>query len=444
MKGRIKYILTAVVATILFGMLSFRATGLLQEKKTAAGELSLYQTTDRAVETAGRIMYPWDIGKKDGRIALTDAEIAAQGKTGSKSESEKGKNEESTDMDINQEDGQGVTQNEQKKSQAVDDASATATPEPEKIEITVSAAGDCTFACDESLVGSNDFNHVYEAQGAAYFFREVKSVFAKDDLTIVNLEGTLTEQGTRQDKTWAFRGSPEYVKILQEGSVEAVSFANNHCQDYGEISYQDTMKYLDEADVIYSSYEKIAVVEKKGIRIGLISVSWTEDTEATLRSAIKKLKKEKTDLQIVSMHCGIERDALPDEQQKSLARIAIDEGGADLVLGHHPHVLQGVEKYKDAYIIYSLGNFSFGGNTNPDDKDTMIFQQKFTFIDGALQQDDAVQVIPCRLSSTTEYNDYQPVVLEGDAKKRVIQKINERSEGFEISFKKSGKVKKES
>lgn len=99
-------------------------------------------------------------------------------------------------------------------------------------------------------------------------------------------------------------------------------------------------------------------------------------------------------------------------------------------MGHHPHVLQGVEKYKGKYIAYSLGNFCFGGNKNPTDKDTMIFQQTFTVTAEGVEINDNINIIPCSLSSVSSHNDYCPTPLEGDAAKRVQDKIEQYSEGL--------------
>ncbi len=133
---------------------------------------------------------------------------------------------------------------------------------------------------------------------------------------------------------------------------------------------------------------------------------------------------------IVNFHWGIEKEYVPNDTQKTLAHLAIDEG-ADLVIGHHPHVLQGIERYKGKYIAYSLGNFSFGGNSNPSDKDTMIFQQTFTVADGKAETNDDINIIPCSLSSASGYNDYCPTPLEGSEKERVLEKLQEYSADFE-------------
>ncbi len=311
------------------------------------------------------------------------------------------------------------------------------------ITITISAAGDCTFSSDIKQYADRNFFSVYnKVKDDGYFFQNVKSYFAQDDMTIVNFEGILSNRGSRVEKQWAFRGKPSYINILKEGSIEAVAFANNHARDYGEISYTDTINSFEKADIAYSSYAKVGIYETKGIRIGMISIQETgrSDAAAILRKAIKNMKKEKPDLLIVSFHWGIERTSSITKSQKDLSRIAIDEGGADLVLGHHPHVLQPVEKYKGAYIVYSLGNFCFGGNTNPPDKDTMIYQQTFTFHNDKPVQDDQVRIIPCSVSSVSNKNNYQPTPATGSEKKRILKKINSYCKQFKLTFDKNGRI----
>lgn len=313
-----------------------------------------------------------------------------------------------------------------------------------EVSITISAAGDVTLSSDIKQPVSVNFFSVYNKQkNDAYFFKNVKPIFEKDDMTLVNFEGTLSDRGSRVDKKWAFRGKPSYINILKEGSIEAVAFANNHVKDYGEISYSDTIESFENANIIFSSFSKIGVYEVKGIKIGMISILETDkldDCTTILRSALKKVKEEKPDLIVVSFHWGIERTSKATKAQTTLGRIAID-GGANLVLGHHPHVLQPVEKYKDAFIVYSLGNFCFGGNTNPPDKDTMIYQQTFTFLNDKLVPDNNVRIIPCSVSSTGSINNYQPTPSKGNEKSRILKKINGYCKQYGISFDEEGKIK---
>lgn len=303
----------------------------------------------------------------------------------------------------------------------------------EPIQITVSSMGDCTLGTDENFNPSTSFNAYYNAQGPDYFFKNVRSILEEDDLSIINLEGTFTDSDQRQEKTFAFKADPEYVSILTGSSIEAANLANNHSRDYGEESYTDTVETLEQAGIASFGYDQVDILEVNGVKVGLTGIYELAehlDKQEEVRINIAALKEAGAQVIIVNFHWGIEKEYLPNDTQKTLAHLAIDEG-ADLVIGHHPHVLQGIERYKGKYIAYSLGNFSFGGNSNPSDKDTMIFQQTFTIQDGKVEVNDDINVIPCSLSSASGYNDYCPTPLEGSKKERVLEKLKEYSANFE-------------
>lgn len=305
-------------------------------------------------------------------------------------------------------------------------------PEPD-VTITVSAAGDCTLGTDEFFSWEDSLPAKYEETGDfSYFFRNVKPVFSEDDLTIVNFEGTLTDSEYRADKQFAFKADKSYVNILTEGSVEAANLANNHSKDYGEESYTDTIAALDEAGIVNFGYDRTAIMEIKGVKIGLVGTYVLAEgigVKDSMIANIQSLKDRGAQLVIVSLHWGEEKAAYPGEVQKELAHAAVDQG-ADLVIGHHPHVLQGIEKYNGRNIVYSLGNFCFGGNSYPSDMDTIIFQQTFTFEAGERKEDDVTNIIPCRISSADGYNNYQPTPAEGEEADRILQKLEERSAGI--------------
>ena len=303
----------------------------------------------------------------------------------------------------------------------------------EPIQITVSSIGDCTLGTDENFNPSTSFNAYYNAQGPDYFFKNVRSILEEDDLSIINLEGTFTDSDQRQEKTFAFKADPEYVSILTGSSIEAANLANNHSRDYGEESYTDTVETLEQAGIASFGYDQVDILEVNGVKVGLTGIYELAehlDKQEEVRTNIAALKEAGAQVIIVNFHWGIEKEYRPNDTQKTLAHLAIDEG-ADLVIGHHPHVLQGIERYKGKYIAYSRGNFSFGGNSNPSDKDTMIFQQTFTVQDGKVEVNDDINVIPCSLSSASGYNDYCPTPLEGSEKERVLEKLKEYSANFE-------------
>ena len=303
----------------------------------------------------------------------------------------------------------------------------------EPVSVTVSMAGDCTLGKDEAFNYSTSLNAYYDMYGSAYFFQNVKSVFDADDLTIVNFEGTLTDSTARNGETFAFKAPAEYAEILTDGGVEAVNVANNHSHDYGDQGFADTKENLKKAGITTFGYNETALMEVKGVKIGLVGIYELHDhleREHQVRVNIQKVRAEGADLVFVVFHWGNEKDTVPDANQVTLAKLAIDNG-ADLVVGHHAHVLQGVTTYKGKTIAYGLGNFCFGGNSAPSDMDTIIFQQTFTLDTDGSVTSEKPNLIPCRISSDYYINNYQPTPATGDEANRILQKIQERSEGLE-------------
>ena len=290
--------------------------------------------------------------------------------------------------------------------------------------VTLSAAGDCTLGTEESFGYEGTFPEAWDAAGGdgSVFLAGVRSVFDQDDLTLVNMEGPLTTRGERQDKTFACRGAPAYVEVLKTGSVEAASLANNHSYDYGNDGYWDTFKTLGDTGIMPFGYEESQILTVKGIPVGLVGINALEaGAPDQLQEELAKVKERGARLTVVFFHWGSELETRPDEDQVWLAHLAVDQG-ADLVLGAHPHVIQPLETYKGRTICYSLGNFCFGGNSNPRDKDTFIYQQTFRFQKGRLLGADPGKVIPCRISSTPDWNDFRPTLVEGEEAERIREK----------------------
>lgn len=322
----------------------------------------------------------------------------------------------------------------QKEETAISEEMEKTTKRKNKtVSFTISAVGDCTFGTDENFAYEGSMPAKYDEVGNFnYFFENVKSVFEEDDLTIVNFEGTLTDSTTREDKQFAFKADKSYAEILTDGFVEAANLANNHSKDYGEQSYNDTMDALDEAGITNFGYDRVAIKKVKGIKVGLVGTYVLADglgVKDSMEKNIQDLKDEGAQVIIASFHWGEEKAEYPNDVQVELAHAAID-AGADLVLGHHPHVLQGIEQYKGKNIVYSLGNFCFGGNMYPSDMDTMIFQQTFTLKGGKLQEDNVTNIIPCSISSVEDYNNYQPTPAAGEKETEILNKITQRSQGL--------------
>lgn len=285
-----------------------------------------------------------------------------------------------------------------------------------KENITISVIGDVILGQDNRF---GNLDKYYKRYGPDYFFAGVKNILIKDTLTIANFEGTLTnrtqlvDKSHQGDRAFWFRGDPAYTAILQKGSVEAVNLANNHSMDYFQAGFDDTVSLLKKAGIACFGEDQTAVAGKVGL-IGanvLGPVEQGVDPAAlknTLKAQIKTLKQQ-VPIVIVYFHWGKENDTTVDQIQKDLARFAVDQG-ADLVVGSHPHVLQPAEQYKGKTIVYSLGNFVFGGNTRLPYRDTAIFQQTFRLVNGRLAAIEEGKLIPCSASGSDGKNDYRPVL----------------------------------
>lgn len=312
--------------------------------------------------------------------------------------------------------------------------------EPVVSTFTLTATGDCTLARSYTHGYSGSFTEYYDKYGEAYFFANFKEIFEQDDMTLINLECVFSDSNDRVDKAFNFKGDLTYTGILTSGSIESCSLGNNHIVDYGAQGAADTQAVLDEAGVTYAYNEHVGYyVTEDGLKIAIISTCvLTTDREVYLTEGIQEAKDNDADLIIACCHWGIEGDHYPTDYQRNLGHRLID-AGADLVVGNHPHVLQGIEEYNGKIIIYSLGNFSFGGNRNPADKNTAVYQQTFTFVDGVLQNDINAKIIPSRLSGHDSYNDYQPKIAQGEQASVIISRMNQYSEAYsDVYFDETG------
>ena len=285
------------------------------------------------------------------------------------------------------------------------------------ILITVTATGDFTIGGD-SRKSSSIFAKELKKRGGDpnYTLANVRDILMDDDLTIVNFEGTLTDStyvpSKKKNNDFLFSAPPSYASILSDNGVEAVSLENNHVLDHGEDAYQDTKDALDSVGVVWSNSETVGVIEVKGVQIAMLSYLCIDrwDTLWTKVPEDIKAAKEQYPIVIVSFHWGYEKDYAPRDNQIKMGRLAVDSG-ADLVLGHHSHRINPIELYNGVYICYSLGNFCFAGNNKPDDMNSYIFQTRFRIRDGEGVSSEGFRIIPISISSSTNYNDFQPTVL---------------------------------
>ena len=323
--------------------------------------------------------------------------------------------------------------------------SPTPTPEPVPVkkdvltEVTVTSVGDCTLGNDDKF-SYNTLPSVLKKNNndLSYFFKNVKDIFSADDITVANLETTLTTSNNKLKKSgnvfYNFKGDPSYAKALTLGSIEAVNLSNNHIYDYENQGFQDTMASLKNENVNYFGEGNKYITTIKDIKFAFLGyAAFGDSTEFRnkLKNDIAEAKQQNC-IVIINFHWGIEGQYTHTEGQTSLAHYAIDNG-ADLIIGHHPHVIEGIERYKDKFICYSLSNFCFGGNNNPPDKDTFIFQIKYKFTNNILNS-YGVRIIPCSISSVTNVNDYCPTPLKDDRKLQVLNKIIKLSPNLNINL----------
>lgn len=299
-------------------------------------------------------------------------------------------------------------------------------------EILINAFGDLTLASNFKKDYYNSFYHYYDRYGPEYFFKDVISVLSESDLNVANLECALTDnKNNRIKEDYAYRGYKEYTSILTSGNIQVVNLANNHSLDYSEIGYNDTITALNTAGIEYFGFGNALIKEINGIKVGFIgflgSANVTAERKQTIKKELEYLEKNGAELKIVTFHWGNMDEKTANNNQQNLAHFVIDNG-ADLVIGHHPHVLQGIEIYKGKYIAYSLGNFIFDGNviSNVDHRTSIIFQQKFIF-EGDEIIESSINIIPIITTESLSSNDFKPYIAQGKAKEDILKKIQDRS-----------------
>lgn len=300
-------------------------------------------------------------------------------------------------------------------------------PPESQSPVVISFAGDCAL---DAFPGSNyDFEHHWK-NGADYYLGNVKPIFAADNITFVNLEGPLTARPTTAVKQFPIRGEPKYVEILTAGSVEICNLANNHIYDCGDAGFRDTVNLLNEHGIKFCGEGYSEIIDVRGMKIGFLGYAAWSDNDALrerITTDIHTLRNDGAEIVIVEFHWGRELAHISDAYQNSLAHFTADSG-ANIIVGAHPHVMQGIENYNGKIIAYSLGNFCFGANYNPRDKETFILQ-------AILSRDgDAItitpRVIPCRISSTTARNDFRPTPVEGDEAAQILNHLKEYSKTY--------------
>lgn len=299
-------------------------------------------------------------------------------------------------------------------------------------QLVLSFVGDCTIGNEERLMGNEvGFAQVAEREGYAYFFEKVRPLFVADDLTIANFEGVLKADWHQKiHKTYNFRGLPEYTQILTLGGVDVVSLANNHIGDYGNTGIRTTKEALAAGGVAYFGNTDTYLLEKNGLKIGVIGfyAAGFFAKRKMMTEAVQSLLDQGANAIVCMVHAGQEYATYHSRNQELIARLLVD-AGADIVVGAHPHVLQGVEVYQSRTILYSVGNFVFGGNVTVRSLETVVAQATLTFSDSGEYMGQQIRLYPANISGDPQQNNYQPVLVSGEAAQAVYARIDRDSEG---------------
>ncbi len=278
--------------------------------------------------------------------------------------------------------------------------------------VKMTFVGDCMLASYKGVAEGTNFAATALKEDPSYFLKNVKSVFQEDDFTVVNLECVLTDNSALRERhkeestPFWFKGPTRNTDILTVAGVEAVSLANNHTNDYGSAGSLDTVHAVERAGLFWGNDSNVMYLRKEDVTVAVICHGLWGGWQAEEICEIIQNAAENSDYQIVFFHGGKERLRVPEEWKVTACHKMID-AGADLIIGNHPHVLQPYEIYKGVNIVYSLGNFCYGGSRSPDNR-TIIYQAILTFSEEGITTE--ISDIPCYVY-TGSTNNWQPAII---------------------------------
>jgi len=299
-----------------------------------------------------------------------------------------------------------------------------------------------TFCAVGDVLLDRGIRTMINQKGIDYPFEKTTAYLNYYDLTFCNLECPISKNGAPLNKPYVFRGDPSFVEGLKKSGLKIFSLANNHTLDYGREAFLETKEILEShglhavgAGNNQSEASKGKIITKNGVNLAFLAfvtmplegIVYSEDlpgpAQADIEGIMDKIKSLRgtSDYVIVSFHWGKEYSSFPSTQQKEYARRVIDHG-ADLVLGHHPHVIQSIEKYKGSFILYSLGSFVFDQSSQPRNE-SFIFV--CTFADKKIVSPHIIPII---------IEKRQPHFAKGEDFKRIVSRVNSISKGYGVNF----------
>ena len=298
---------------------------------------------------------------------------------------------------------------------------------------TLTFLGDCTIGSQPIQLNVMYSILWFIGEDYSYPFKGVIDYIDDDDLTVINLEGTFCDPMPNSGALFTFRAPKNYVNVLTENSIEVASFANNHTMDYLQKGYDSTLETLEEAGIPYVEKDSSRIVTtESGLTVGFYALAFAMD-KADMKAEIAAMRNEGAEVVVVSAHWGAEGSYRAAQTQIDMAHAAID-AGADIVYGHHPHVLQKIEEYNGGIIYYSLGNFVFGGHHWPQDLDSAVLQQEIIRSPEGEISLGELTIIPVSCSTLPAQNDFQPTPYEVGSEKydRVISKLDGTFKGRDL------------
>jgi len=310
--------------------------------------------------------------------------------------------------------------------------------------VSIMAVGDIMMGASlEPAIKQNGPDHP---------FARTAPILSRADIAIGNLEAPFGTKGKPFKKRFTFLVPPSYAGAIKRAGFDVVALANNHIMDFGPEPLKQTLYTLDSLGLAYSgaginlsAARRPAILERNGLKIAFLSYSKVNPPEfwatagkpgtapgvaAYIREDIAAAKKQ-ADLVVVSFHWGAELMDTPKGYQRDLAHLSIDSG-ADLVLGHHPHILQGLEIYKGKLIAYSLGNFAFGSRSRKCTQ-SIILEARMS-VSGI----EAARLIPICVDNLR--TNFQPYVASGEEARTILENLRRISKPLGVDFAASDTV----
>jgi len=315
---------------------------------------------------------------------------------------------------------------------AVEEAVAEVTEEPEEENVlppedeskifTFSLIGDCTVGEQVQHQGyQSGYTYKISQAGLDYPFSLVADMFAKDDLTVANCEGCLTNYKVTKKQVMALIAPPEFAEVFKLGNVDVCNLANNHAKDFGNRGQQETAENLQALGIGVFYDDVMWTTEIKGVKIGFVGFTYPmyESKLKKYTEALQKLRDEGCGFVVASAHWGRETYYDLDANQKYAVKLI--DAGFDMVYGHGSHTCQMIRWYKGKVIFYSLSNFTFGANSKPKDDDTVVVQIRYDIQDDGTMTARDMTAIPFKMAYEGDFRPYP--IEDQEGKERVWTKL---------------------